>query len=194
MLIYGTEASLSFLADSTDWFMDGTFTVAPPQFVQLYTVHGLRNGHNVIGCYALLSNKRAETYTEFLQQVRQLTNDADPASIMIDFERACINAIDEVFPQANVIGCLFHLCKNVQKHVQAAGLQEQYSVDEEFRVNVRMIPALAFVPLDDITTAFETLIQHCNGNEDHILDYFEVNYIGEMRRGRRRNPLFAHTL
>ena len=85
MLIYGTEASLSFLADSTDWFMDGTFTVAPPQFVQLYTVHGLRNGHNVIGCYAFLSNKRAETYTEFLQQVRQLTNDADPASIMIDF-------------------------------------------------------------------------------------------------------------
>ena len=113
---------------------------------------------------------------------------------MIDFERACINAITEVFPQANVIGCLFHLCKSIYRHVQSTGLQEQYLVDEVFRTNIRMIAALAFVLLDDIIPAFEALSQHCEGNEDHILDYFEVNYIGEMRRGRRRNPLFAHTL
>ena len=194
MLIYGSEASLSFLAESNEWFMDGMFSVAPPQFSQLYTVHGLRNGHHVIRCYGLLANKQGDTYIEFLQQVRQLTNDAQPTSIMVDFERACINAITVVFPQANVIGCLFHLCKSIYRHVQSTGLQEQYLVDEVFRTNIRMIAALAFVPLGDIITAFEELSQHCEGNEDHILDYFEVNYIGELRRGRRRNPLFAHTL
>ena len=194
MLIYGSEASLSFLAGSDDWFMDGTFSVALPQFVQLYTVHGLRNGHHVIGCYALLANKQAGTYIEFLQQVQLLTNDAEPTTIMIDFERACINAIAQVFPQATVFGCLFHLCKSVFRHVQSANLQEQYLVDDEFRVNIRMIPALAFVPLDDIIPASEALSQHCEGNEEHILDYFEVNYIGELRRGRRRNPLFPHSM
>ena len=60
--------------------------------------------------------------------------------------------------------------------------------DEEFRENIRMIP------LGDIVTAFEVLSQHCAGDEEAILDYFEVNYIGEQRRGRRRNPLFAHEL
>ena len=194
MLIYGTEASISFLANSDDWFMDGTFTVAPPQFAQLYTVHGLRNGHHVIGLYALLSNKQTETYTEFLQQVERLTGAASPATIMIDFERACINAVNLVYPQSQVIGCLFHLCQSVYRHVQSQGLQQQYMENEEFRTNIRMIPALAFVPLDDIIPAFEVLSQHCQGNEETLLDYFEVNYIGELRRGRRRDPLFAHTL
>ena len=79
-------------------------------------------------------------------------------------------------------------------HVQSEGLQQQYMIDEEFRANIRMIPALAFVPLADGFASFEALSEHCDGNEDRILDYFEVNCIGELRRGRRRNPLFAQSL
>ena len=57
-----------------------------------------------------------------------------------------------------------------------------------------MIGALAFVPLADILQSFNVLSQHCVGNEQGILDYFETNYIGEVRRGRRRPPMFPHTL
>ena len=71
--------------------MDGTFTVAPPQFAQLYTVHGLSNEHYVIGCYALLPNKQRDTYVEFLRQVQRLTNGASPETIMIDYEQACMS-------------------------------------------------------------------------------------------------------
>ena len=172
--------------------MDGTFNVAPPQFAQLYTVHGLSNGHHVVGCYALLPNKQRNTYVLFLRQVQLLTNGASPATIMIDYEQACIGAIPLVFPNATAYGCYFHLCKSVFRHVQEAGLQEQYMVDEEFRTNIRMLPSLAFVPIADIITAFEDLSQHCQHNEQVILDYFETTYIGELRRGRRRAPLFAH--
>ena len=73
--------------------MGGKFFVTPPQFAQLYTVHGLRNEHHVIGCDALLPNKQEGTYIEFLQQVQRLTGAVTPATIMIDFERACINAV-----------------------------------------------------------------------------------------------------
>ena len=66
--------------------------------------------------------------------------------------------------------------------------------DEEFRENIRMIPALAFVPIDDIVTAFQDLSQYCVSREEPILDYFEENYIGEQRRRRRRTPSFAHRL
>ena len=57
-----------------------------------------------------------------------------------------------------------------------------------------MIAALAFVPMADIIQSFNALSQHCVGNEQGILDYFETNYIGEVRRGRRRTPMFPHTL
>ena len=67
-------------------------------------------------------------------------------------------------------------------------------VDDNFRANVSMIAALALVPVDDIIPAFEALTEHCGADEEPILDYFEVNYIGELRRARRRDPLFAHEL
>ena len=54
ILIFGTTTGLTFLTNADDWFMDGTFTVAPPQFAELYTIHGLRNGHHVVGWYAIL--------------------------------------------------------------------------------------------------------------------------------------------
>ena len=102
--------------------MDGTFNVAPPQFTQLYTVHGLSNEHHVVECYALLPNKERNTYVLFLRQVQQLTNGASPATIMIDYEQACIGATPLVFPNTTVFGCFFHLCKSVNRYVQEAGL------------------------------------------------------------------------
>ena len=41
ILIFGTGRRLNFLQNSDNWFMDGTFLTVPPQFAQLYTVHGL---------------------------------------------------------------------------------------------------------------------------------------------------------
>ena len=41
ILIFGTGRCLNFLQNSDNWFMDGTFLTVPPQFAQLYTVHGL---------------------------------------------------------------------------------------------------------------------------------------------------------
>ena len=129
ILIFGTDDSLGFLANADDWYMDGTFTVAPPQFNQLYTVHGLSGDHHVVGCYALLPNKNRGTYVELLQQDHRLTNGAAPQTIMIDFEQVCIGAITMVFPNASVYGCLFHLTKSIYRHVQANGLQQQYLND-----------------------------------------------------------------
>lgn len=39
-LIFGTADNLKFLADCDHIYMDGTFTVVPALFKQLYTVHG----------------------------------------------------------------------------------------------------------------------------------------------------------
>ena len=70
IMIFGTTATIAFLSNSDDWFMDGTFSTAP-QFAQLYTVHDLTNGHHVVGCYGILPNKLRRTYVAFLREVQR---------------------------------------------------------------------------------------------------------------------------
>ena len=64
IIIFATRQFMLFLQNSEDWFVYGTFSTVPPQFLQLYTIHGI---HHVVGTYCLLSNKRRETYTEKLR-------------------------------------------------------------------------------------------------------------------------------
>jgi hypothetical protein len=59
-------------------------------------------------------------------------------------------------------------------------LKDLYQTDANFRLEANMIPALAFVPVDNIAAAFHSL----NGLAyvDHLLPvlaYFEAFYIGK---------------
>ena len=127
ILIFATQASLTFLGNSRHWFMDGTFSTVPPQFSQLYTLHGFNQGIHVVGAYCLLPNKRTETYVEMLTQIQHLINHPlDIESIMIDFEQSIIPALEEMLPLAVIKGCLFHLCKSIFRRVQSEGLVQLY--------------------------------------------------------------------
>ena len=117
-LMFGSQQSMDFLGTADHWYMDGTFDTLPPQFKQLYTIHGIKNGRNVIGFYALLTNKREVTYERVLRHVQFFTGGANPVTLNIDFEREAINACENVFPQSYLRCCLFHLCQNVYKKVQ----------------------------------------------------------------------------
>ena len=139
-------------------------------------------------------DKSEGTYDLLFNHVRILVNDIDPASMNMDYERAAINSANTVFAGSEVSGCFFHLSQNIYKRVQNNGLVNMYRDDENFRTNVKMIGAIAFVPLADVVDTFELLADHVGQEEQVILDYFETNYIGEMRRGRRRPPLFEHGL
>ena len=55
-----------------------------------------------------------------------------------------------------------------------------------------MISTISFVPAEDVIQAFEELCLHSGDVEQEVLDYFEINYIGELRRGRRLAPSFPH--
>ena len=57
IIIFATSQSLLFLQSSEARFMDRTFSTVPPQFLQLYTIHGLHHGRNVVGAYYLLTKK-----------------------------------------------------------------------------------------------------------------------------------------
>ena len=56
IIIISCESNLKFLGESAEEiFLDGTFKCCPKFFYQLYTVHGMKNGHVIPLIYVLMS-------------------------------------------------------------------------------------------------------------------------------------------
>ena len=130
-------------------------------------------------------------YQQLLDVLLNKSPDLNPSSIMVDFEQGAINAFKARFPDADMRECFFHLCQNVYKHVQSNGLQERYGQDADFALAVRMIPALAFVPVGDVPDYYEALENSLPEDVDPILSYLEKYYVGRLTaNGQQRTPMF----
>ena len=108
--------------------------------------------------------------------------------IMTDFEHAAINAFRAAFLDCEQKGCFFNFSQCVYRNIQANGLQQMYQNNPEFALKIRMIAAIAFVPLDDIVHYFEYL---CDNNgfpevAQQVLDYIEDTWIGHPHRRQVR--------
>ncbi|MCP3664483.1 MAG: transposase [Gammaproteobacteria bacterium] len=185
---------LELLATSEEWFMDGTFSACPSQFYQLYTIHSLKGGFNFPCVFALLQNKTQETYERLFQGLLSKNPNLQPRTCMMDFEKAVSGAVSNVFPQATIAHCFFHLCQAVYRKVIEVGLKVRYGTDPDFALLARQLPALAFVPDGDIEEVFQTLEDdnHFPDELEEVISYFEATYIGKPfgRAGRRKVPLF----
>jgi len=98
-----------------------------------------------------------------------------------------MNAFSGQFPDATVTGCYFHLCQSVIRKVNEIELKFVYDTNDEVRTYVRCLPALAFVPPDDVEQAFDILseAQPTADHMDELSSVFEHTYIrGRGRRGR----------
>ena len=160
LIIFGTVESIEVLKQNKAWFMDGTFDASPNEFHQLYSIHCLMNGKVFPCIYALLTGKSQERYEEFLSLVREFCGDASPESITVDFELAAINAVKNVFPGCEVNGCYFHLTQNVYRKIQSLGFQQRYQQDMTFATACKLVPALAFVPVEDVPETFKKLEEY----------------------------------
>ena len=76
------------LAASQVWLADGTFKTAPALFGQVYVIHGLRggpelieDGHLLPSLFALLPNKTQDTYMRMWQQIQLLCPNAQPTGL-----------------------------------------------------------------------------------------------------------------
>ncbi|XP_031639266.1 uncharacterized protein LOC116351317 [Contarinia nasturtii] len=195
-LIFTTLGNLNFLTECDGLFMDGTFSVVPVLFGQLYSIHGLKRGWHLPSVFILMSNKKEETYNEIFEFMLRLAP-INPTDFMVDFEMAAMNSVTRYFPLADLHGCHFHFGQSVWRKIQEVGLQKQYNEDEEFALNLRMLVALAFVPVDDVIKAYEELVETAFFNSDdpkidELLDYFQSTYIYRIdRKGKKQSPRFA---
>lgn len=206
ILLFTTIANVRHLEQSSFWIMDGTFKAVPTIFKQLYTIHGSvggsENSRIMPLVYALMSRKSERCYRRLFQDLIDFGEEYDvhlqPQFILTDFEQAAINAAHTEFQGVRSKGCFFHLSQSVYRKVQNSGLSIQYGTDENFSLLIRHIPALAFLPPEDIPAAFDELKRHIPEEASLIVQWFEDNYVhGRIRRRlrdgnvTRTQPLFS---
>ena len=98
IVIFGTQANVDLLSSATVWLADGTFKTVPSLFYQLYVIHAMKGGPDLIftghifPClYVLLANKAQVTYANMWNKVHDLCPTACPTHLIVDFEIASIN-------------------------------------------------------------------------------------------------------
>ena len=198
--IIGTGNNMNFLATCNSVAGDGTFRTSPQQFAQVYTIHGSRRLANqadpiqrqtpaVALAYFLLPNKSQPLYVRAFGKLRELVgNGWQPQHVMLDFEAAAVNAVQEIFPQATVAGCFFHFRQCFQRRINDYGLRQLYT-EAEGKTMLKYMMALAFVPPAQVRDVFQIVLQEINDwratlpqaendGVQHLLAYFEENWLG----------------
>ncbi|CAF5188581.1 unnamed protein product, partial [Rotaria sp. Silwood1] len=80
--------------------------------------------------------------------------------ILVDFESATLKSTKTMFPEA------------IQT-VQSLGLQNKYTNDDKFRINVKKLNGLVFVPVGDVLKAYSSLVNDFDDEDYLLLDCFE---------------------
>ena len=55
---------------------------------------------------------------------------------------------------ARILGCYFHLTKSILRKVNKIGMKSDYESDDNLRIAVRCLSAIAMVPLIEVAEAF----------------------------------------
>ena len=156
---------------------DGTFSVSPDVFYQVYTIHGVIEDTLIPLDYALLPNKTQTTYSKLFSCVDQIAE-----KLHMDFELAVRNAAKEISPNTAIQFCFFHLSQAVWRKVQNLGYQKVYTDEEHFRLSVKKLLCLAFLPVEDVPVGLNLLREeNHNENFQEVADYFEDTYVGPWR-------------
>ena len=142
LLVFATDEMLVRMQEADTLFMDGTFYACPGLWDQLYSIHCLSGATMVPVAFALMPKRTRATYVRLFNQLSSVIQektgfDLSPEIIQTDFEIAAIQAVEEVFSDAETRGCLFHFSQCMLRKVQALGFMRLYRADQDVQTLVK---------------------------------------------------------
>ena len=182
ILIFGTAQNLRYLCLATEIFMDGTFKSAPEMFTQVYSIHVKVMECMVPVVVALLPKRDTQTYRRMFQLLQQAAerfgHRLQPQTVCIDFEKAMIECVNQLFPSSRIRGCLFHFTQAIWRKVQALGLTNKYTENQSFNRLVRRSSALPLIPLESVDEVWMEALNELT-DEDVIpfMDYVTTTWV-----------------
>ena len=67
------------------------------------------------------------------------------------------------------------------RQLQAKGLSKKYQ-EENFRLGVKKLLALAFVPINDILAGFDLVAAEFDDDSEEFINYFEKTWMSEPKK------------
>ncbi|CAF1528365.1 unnamed protein product [Didymodactylos carnosus] len=98
LMIFGSEWGIRFLSSCSLWHSDGTFSVRPLLFVQLYIIFDFYNGYMIPCAYCLTTKKNEIAYTKIVNYLIALGQKfhvvMKPQRLTCHFEHVTINSFN----------------------------------------------------------------------------------------------------
>ena len=90
--------------------------------------------------YALLPDERQDTYNAIWSNLK--SDVKSPVSVMMDFEMASINSVEDNFPETEIKGCFFSFSQAIYRKILELGYAVQYRENKDFTLSIRLLAAL----------------------------------------------------
>jgi hypothetical protein len=138
------------------WGMDGTFHIVSKLFTQLVTIHGVtQDGWIFPLVYALLPDKKTTSFKYLFEELSKNEYGAilRPDIVLLDFEKASMRAVREVYPEVELQGCHFHFIQSLYRNFPE-NVKKEYKNNLNFAVYMKRNFALAFVHPNQVEQAF----------------------------------------
>lgn len=126
--------------------MDGTFSVAPSQWTQVFCIGCYVKERIVICAHCLLPGKKSKYYKEALEAIKnaiepgiQANQQINPQRIISDFEKSILKATKQCFPHAKSNGCNFHFGQSLFRKAKKLGIFNLFDDDNYERKRVYKI-------------------------------------------------------
>jgi hypothetical protein len=128
-------------------FVDATFDVVPAPLYQFLIVMVFHQRYKIFVpvAYILMTGKTNECCWQAFNWLSSAAQDLSPAFIGVDFEMAFFRQVSIHFPEALLIGCIFHWIQAMWKE----GVKLSIPVNE-LKYAMREIKLLTVLPKEDV--------------------------------------------
>lgn len=156
-IIWARAECLDILRQNGPVFIDATFKVAPRGFVQCFIIMAFDRVTNVfVPCpcaYSLMTSKTEYMYSRILHEIIVLLDYAwSPSIVVIDFEKALVNAAMYEFEKKHIVGCFFHFKQALSKRMRSIKLPRV-----ETKIALKLINNLVLIKRKHIKDAIEKI-------------------------------------
>lgn len=185
IIVFTCETNIRILDKIDVVYMDGTFSYCTKYYLQLFTIHGLINGHYIPLLYCLLPNKNTTTYVHLFSLLKSRIFEIYkivfyPSKISVDFEKAIHNAIIQIWPTTTINGCRFHLHQAWYRKIQSLGLTSEYKNVSEVGKWLKHTFGLTYLKPGDVEDCFTFDLMSYKPKDDILdkyADYLLETYI-----------------
>jgi hypothetical protein len=181
-IILGTLENLKRLFGNPTWMADGTFSLAPTNFNQIFIISGKIYNRWIPLIYVLMTARTVLQYQTVFNALISVAIDnsidvPDAPSLILDFEKASSQAFLSEFPKGIVHRCYFHYRNTILKNLKKKGVYQNYLNDEHFKNMVMTIAVLPFLPLDEVLSTFLDITDNCPSYSTPFFKYVDATFI-----------------